>query len=271
MAELAEIIDDDKDAEEVSFWPEDRLKNVEKATEESKENIGLLHQHIKPGEITGIKEILEGKNEFDPGHSHLFPPKDVTVIFTHFESLDSWTIAGTGTEVISNYVGGTVLQTGTSANDSAHIRAIATGNTSAFDVSQTSIFQSVLSVNSATSITGYWGVGDITNGGAFGASLEEGYGFKYVSGTLSALTVESGVEVLTTIAGITATNFNEYRATFNGKNRVNFFVNGRLRASHTTRIPNTDDDVFGTFYVETETTAARSMNAKYFYFLQQNI
>src|SRR3990167_10869770 len=100
MSELAEIIDDEKD--EVSFWPKNRLENVEKLADQNQEKVGSLNEYLRPGELLGVKEVLEGKNEFDPGHSHIFLPKDVTQIFTHFESLDSWTLGGTGTEVISN-------------------------------------------------------------------------------------------------------------------------------------------------------------------------
>ena len=111
------------------------------------------------------------------------------------------------------------------------------------------------------------------SGGSFGGANEEGYGFKYVNGTLSALTVKDGTEVLTTIPGITATNFNEYKAIYDGVRSVSFFVNQKLKARHTTSIPNTDDDIFVTFYVKNTlggAGSARTLYAKYLYFVQKN-
>ena len=165
-------------------------------------------------------------------------------------------------------IGGASIATGALSNDDAW--AIAYGATSdTLDVSQNSVFQSVLKLSGSATITAYWGVGDITAGGAFGAANEEGYGFKYVNGTLSALTVKNGSETLTTIQNITATNFNEYRAVYFVRG-VRFYVNGKHVATHTAGLMDTDDDAFATFYVKTATTAVRTMYVKYLYFVQQN-
>ena len=264
---IAEIYESDYDEDEINLWlpkSSDDLK-----TESLSKDISDLRNYIRPGEIGGLKDILENKNEFDPGHSHLFLPKDKTVIFSHFESLDGWTTGGVGTEVITIKLGGTSLATGASSGDDAW--AIASGaTTDTFDVSQDSLFQSVLKLSGAATITSYWGAGDITAGGAFGAANEEGYGFKYVNGTLSALSVKNGAETLTTILGITATNFNEYRAIWNTRS-VKFYVNGVWKVTHTAGLMDTDDDVFATFYVKTTTTAARTIYVKYLYFVQQNV
>ena len=139
-----------------------------------------------------------------------------------------------------------------------------------FDVSQASVFQTNLSLGATTSQTVYFGIGEL-----LGAAGSEGYGFKVADGVLSGVTVESNNE--TTVAlptTITLTNFNEYKATFDGDSTIRFYVNGILVGStqggSTSRIPNTDDDAFGTFFIKTGTTAARTMNVKYFYFSQLN-
>ena len=218
-----------------------------------------------------IRKDLYNQNIIDPGHDHIFPPKDRTTIFTHWESLDGWTIGGTGTEVISDYIGMLILTTGASANDTAFAQAITTGITTSFDVSQASIFQTSLKVNALTSQTAYFGVGDLD-----GAAGAEGYGFKIANGTLSGVTVESNNETLVTLSSTIDLddNFNEYRATFDGKSTIRFYVNGRLEGTTqggtTSRIPNTDSATYGTFFIQTTTTAARTMNAKYFYFSQIN-
>ena len=68
--------------------------------------------------------------------------------------------------------------------------------------------------------------------------------------------------------------FHEYKATFDGDSTIRFYVDGVLvgttQGGSTSRIPNTDDDVFGTFYIKTGTTVARTLIARYFYFTQQN-
>lgn len=267
---LAEIYSPDelRDGEVENIGERPEIEVLKERIKSLEQSLFSINHYIGMNEPRGLRELIEGKNEFDVGHNHLFPPKDVTVIQSFFESKDGWASGGVGTEVITQQIGGISIATGASTNDDAWILATTTGFNS-FDVSQASSFQTVMKFSAATSITGYFGVGDITAGGAFGAANEEGYGFKYVSGTLSALTVKNGAETLTTINNITATNFNEYRAIFSGKS-VRFYVNGKIVATHSAGIPDTDDDIFGTFYVKTTTTAARTLYAKYFYFTQQN-
>ncbi len=265
---IAEIYTEDSETDDINLWSENSVEKLEKKSENQEEITQRLLEDILPGSPAGLRYMADNKNEVLPGHEHLFPPRDKTIVYSFFESKDGWATGGVGTEVITPQIGGLSLTTGASTNDDAWILATTTGFNS-FDVSQASAFQTVLKFSSAASITAYWGVGDITAGGAFGAANEEGYGFKYVSGTLSALTVKNGAETLTTINNITATNFNEYRAIFDGR-AVNFFVNGRNVATHRAGIADTDDDIFATFYVKTTTTAAKTMYARYLYFVQLN-
>ncbi len=267
--QMAEIVNEDSELDEVSFWPDNKLDDISVGEKKNSEVINYLNRYLNPGQINGLREILESKNQGDPGHEHLFPPRKKTVIQSFFESKDGWATGGVGTEVITPQIGGVSITTGTSANDDAWMLATTTGFNS-FDVSQASVFQSILKVSAATTILSYWGVGDITAGGGFGGANEAGYGFKYVSGTLSSLTVVGGVETLKTISGITATNFNEYRAIFDGKS-VSFFVNGRNVNVHRAGLPTADDDIFATYYVKaTAISAARTLYAKYMYFVQIN-
>ncbi len=339
--QIAEIISEDSEAEEVDFWESDVVKNLQKEGRGNRASIDILNKNLGEGYPGGLKNVLESKVEYDPGHSHMFLPRGLTVIQSFFESKDGWATGGVGTEVITPQIGGVSIATGAIANDDAWMLATTTGFNS-FDVSQLSVFQSVLKVKITTSSTAYWGVGDITAGGGFGGANEAGYGFKCISTTitnaadngsgliritatahgfstnfkatvssvggtteangtwtvtvidantfdlvgstftnaytsggkavvLSALTVKAGTEVLTTIPGIAETNFNEYKAVYDGIRSVSFFVNGKLKAKHTTSIPNTDDDIFATFYIKTRTAVASTLYAKYLYFVQENV
>jgi len=261
-----------KEIPEENLWPEmsseDKAVFLEKEFKLEKDKTRKLGD-----EVRSLSNILTNRNIIDPGHDHLFPPRNRTVIFSQFESIDGWQIGGTGTYVASIFVGGISLATGASTNDDIFLIAETTGFNS-FDVTKPSAFQTVLKFSSAANITAYWGVGDITDGGAFGGSNDEGYGFKYINGTLSAVTIKNGTETATVITGITATNFNEYRAVFStsedGQSSVHFYVNGVLATSHGVNLPNTDDDVFATYYVKTTTTAAKTLFVKYNYFVQVN-
>ena len=85
---IAEIYqsEDNKDDNEVNLWGKPENRNLD--IKDINAKIGDLEDYLKPGDISGIREILENKNEFDPGHSHLFLPRDKTVIFSH---LNLWT------------------------------------------------------------------------------------------------------------------------------------------------------------------------------------
>lgn len=261
IGQIAEIVSEDSDM--VNLWLQNRLENVEKESAQNRENLENLNQYIGTDRPEGIKNVLESKNETDPGHEHLFPPRNKTVIFTHFESLDGWATSGTGTEVITIQVGGTNIATGASTNNTVLLTATTTGFNS-FDVSQASAFQTLLSLSATSLLTVYFGVGNLST------AADDGYGFKYADGVLSAVTMDGGSETLTAISNITVTNFNEYRAIWDTHSVV-FMVNGRVVATHRANLPNTDDDVFFTYYIQTAADAAKTMYIKYMYFVQNNV
>jgi len=266
-----QIFDKDSDFNEGEEEPR-VLDERDEEMEVLRKSIEDLNQEVRPGDPRGIRSLLESKNEFDPGHEHVFLPRNKTTIYSAFESLDGWSTGGVGTEAITQRVGGVQITTGSSTNDDAFVIADTSGLNSFIPSSKASIFQTVLSLVSLTNVTAYWGVGDITAGGGFGGG-EEGYGFKFVNGTLSALSVEAGNETLTTISGITLTDANEYKAIFNatadGQHSVTYLVNGLNVATHRANLPDTDDNIFGSYYIKTTTTSVKTMYLRYFYFVQQ--
>jgi parallel beta-helix repeat protein len=103
--------------------------------------------------------------------------------------------------------------------------------------------------------------------GDLGTLFQKYAGFKIVNGVLSAVNANGTVETATDISvGITLTNWNEYDVVvFSGK--VLFYVNGTLKATHTTNVPAGLDDLA---YIEMSVTsndaAAKFVDVKDMYF-----
>lgn len=204
-------------------------------------------------------EDSQNKNTFDPGHEHLFLPRGKMMIRSNFESVDGWTAGGVGTPVLTPYIGGVKLATSNAANDTSFIKA-SNPDFNTFDPTKSSAFQTIVKVDSATNITAYFGAGD------FGSS---GYGFKLVNATLSGFATVGASEALLTLSvTATYTDFNEFRATFDGI-VVRFFVNGNKVGAMRNNIPTATDPAAATFYVKTGTTAVKTMYSKYMFFVQQ--
>ena len=85
---------------------------MERGLKNSSLDVSALESYLRFKSPKNVKNVLENKNEFDPGHSHFLPPRNFTVLNSVFESLDGWTIGGVGTEVITRYIGGVEITTG---------------------------------------------------------------------------------------------------------------------------------------------------------------
>jgi hypothetical protein len=78
-------------------------------------------------------------------------------------------------------------------------------------------------------------------------------GFYVQDGTLYASNANGSTQTKTEITGVTLTNANGYEMVYDAGNSVKFYINGTLRATHTTNLPPTTADavylVFGTTLV----------------------
>ena len=103
--------------------------------------------------------------------------------------------------------------------------------------------------------------------GDIGTIFQKYAGFKIINGVLSAVNANGSTETATDIStGITLTNYNEYEVVvFLGK--VLFYVNGTLKATHTTNVPaGADDTAYMEFYVASDDANAKFVYMKDLYF-----
>ncbi len=179
--------------------------------------------------VIGWKIDAKGNSEFGGiSFNRQFVP-------TWFESLDGWVQTIVGSGVAYAGLGGAGLHTGTTINSSIVIEAVTSGGASNelnFD-SKNPYFETYVSLDSLTNQIAYFGAGTVAQ-----AASQNGFGFKIVNNTLSAVSSKAGVETLTTITGITLTNMNRYQAFMDSTNSIiTYYVNGELVATHTTNIP----------------------------------
>lgn len=163
------------------------------------------------------------------------------------QSLDNFTISAYSH---SSYLGGFSMLTNTTINNKAELYAKA--NTD-FDCqfADNPIFEIAAKIYAQGTHEAYFGMGDRS-----GTYDECFAGFKIVDGTLYARTfsTNSGDETLTEITGITTADWNYYRIEYTAGVSVKFYVNGVLKATITTNMP--DEENAEIFYSSIETTEA---------------
>lgn len=103
--------------------------------------------------------------------------------------------------------------------------------------------------------------------GDLGTIFQKYAGFKIINGVLSAVNSNGTTETATDIStGITLTVYNEYEVVvLSGK--VLFYVNGTLKATHTTNVPSGNDDTaYMEFNVQSDDANAKFVYMKDLYF-----
>lgn len=86
--------------------------------------------------------------------------------------------------------------------------------------------------------------------------------FHALNGTLTSESDNgSGTKQSTTITGVTLTSSNTYRIEYDGTSLL-FYLNGTLKATHSTKVPNAVGQVF--WYFATSAAATRSITVDYF-------
>jgi len=97
----------------------------------------------------------------------------------------------------------------------------------------------------------------------------EGFGFKIEDGTLYAVHLKNTDEYKTDIsAGITVTDWHRYKAIYTSGEKIEFYVDDVLKATHTTNLPEDGTDAadelnFFTFRIFTTETANKRLVLKY--------
>lgn len=167
------------------------------------------------------------------------------IISGNFQSLDSFLKSTSGIDLGFS---GVRLYTSTVLNNYTFIETDYLQNFGAnFD--KDPVLDLFIKVDSQGTREAYFGIGD-----------REGYtdeyfaGFKVVNNTLYAriYSIDHDVEELVEITGITVTNFNKYRIDYVHGVGCYFYVNGILKATITTNLP--DGGITSHFYSSIKTT-----------------
>jgi hypothetical protein len=167
------------------------------------------------------------------------------------ESLDAWDISAG----VSLNLGEIYLETGSVINT---VRNALTRAGALPHWNKNQDFQFIFRLDSITNQLFY-----ISAGINFANEPEDqGVGFKVVNNTLSAYHKYSDgsdeTEVLTTITGITLTNYNIYRIKFVPGEAIYFYINDVLKATHSSNLPSTDFEGGGVCDVYLKNTAAEN-------------
>lgn len=182
------------------------------------------------------------------------------IILTSFESIDGWSKSGN----LSVNIGTLLMQTGNIINTDASIESNVAGTENRINYQlKNPEFSCGLSFGHNTNQTIYFGMGDLDP-----YNTQQGLGFKNLNGTIFALSMDAGIESLTEITGLSL--FNVYRVILDSKTKTAFYyVNGLLKATHTTNIPTSDDSTTMTFFI-TNTEAANKYMVPTFAMFQQD-
>jgi len=175
------------------------------------------------------------------------------MMMTCFESIDAWnatdadgaggrTLNILGLRIYTSAIDGQMSLVGTEAWTGAHI----------VNFAKNMFFQTSVRFGAATNQTAFITMGETKY-----------FGFKVLDGTLYAVHQDGGGETTTEITGITLTNINIYKAIFDYTNsKILFYVNGVLKATHTTDLPAGTDAFSFYYYLETGENAVKYMYVK---------
>ena len=167
------------------------------------------------------------------------PEKAITVpklnfdkfyVHTQFSSVDGWDKSGNG--VANPHPGGLQILVADVLNEYVLLYAQPMGGV---EWSKNPIVQFVLKLWQSTNQIVYIGSGGTDPAlGCF-------WGFKIVNGTLYACHQKDANEYTTEITGITITDRHIYRAEYTSATSIKFYIDGVLKATHTTNLPENAD------------------------------
>ena len=189
---------------------------------------------------------------------------DKLVIECTFESLDYWTQTKIGSAYIYPHLASVALGTGSTINSIASFYSEAYVEGEGMVFSKAPQFMTVVKFNTITDQIAYMVANDF--------SLSS-FGFKVVNGTLYALHLKDSVEYTTDISsGINLTQYHRYKAIYYPGEKIEFYVDDILKATHTENLPETSveiNDIGWFMYRITNTAAAdKSMSIRYLVFIQ---
>ena len=181
------------------------------------------------------------------------------------ESLDRWNFSGG----FGDDLGSVYLQTGSTINTTQWGYPVS----ALFpDWDKAQLFQTRMWWPSQTNCTVYLVCGPIDPGD----SEAQGYGFKIVNGTLYALHIKSDgsspTEYTTEITGVSFASSHIYRCAYYPTEKIEFYVDGVLEATHTTNLPDSAYPGGTPCYISVKnTSAANKVVTIYPIYFQQDL
>lgn len=183
-----------------------------------------------------------------------------------FESMDGWTESGGS---VLNSILGTSLQTSGVINTKCYIYNEPSGISDINTYNKDTFFQTAIQLSSITNQEIFF-----MTGGYEDDDSDSGFGFKIVNGTLYAIIVKAvesvRTEYTTQITGITLTNLNIYSAFFDvSESKIYFYVNGVLKHTETTNLPEDSHPVMFIYSIENTEAANKILATCYLYYSRE--
>ena len=175
------------------------------------------------------------------------------MMITCFETLDAWN--GTQADGAGGYtltILGLRIKTSATNGEMSVVASEAWVGAHLVDFGKNMFFQTSMRFGAITDQTALITMGETKY-----------YGFKVTDGTLYAVHEDGGGETTTEITGITLTDVNVYKAVFDNDNsKIYFYINGVLKATHTTDIPTGTDALTMQYYLETGANVVKYLYVK---------
>ncbi len=176
---------------------------------------------------------------------------DHYLAYSGFSELGGWSIGGTVVEGLF----GCLLTTPALTGEHAVISSSGVGGSPSIQFDKDPFFQLSAKINQTSNQTIY-----LITGGVAGDFEGDCIGYKIVNNTLYAVWSKAETEYTSSIAGITLTNLNVYRAYCdNTDQKVYFYINGILQYTATTNYPTNNATNYGKFDLRTDANVAKSM------------
>ena len=161
-------------------------------------------------------------------------------IETIFESLDAMQEFTSGSGSVSNYIANLRLATGATDESVADLHSEAWTEGLGVNYLKNPRFMVVAKLTAVTDQTVYYFAG---------AYDLQGFGFKIVDGTLYALHTKDSTEYTTDISsGITLTGFHRFKAIYTSGEKIEFYVDDVLKATHEANLPEDSADAADELY-----------------------
>jgi len=157
----------------------------------------------------------------------------------HWDDIGNWAQYGVGT--ITNGPGYLYLESGSGANGTKRI--LANNDLTPADFDKNPIFETELTANYDTNIISYFGVGSFWD-----AKM---VGFKIQNNAVYGCWGGYGSEHTTLLSGVDPTELHTYRAVMTSGSKIEFYIDGVLKATATTNLPTGSTEEYLTeFYIE---------------------